>query len=208
MKRKWIILGAAGVLFAAATATAGTAKHAARVMVKGELEKERESSKDERENSSTRIKSESQHYELQVTVSNVIKKDGTFDLEWYFFKRNLDSEGEKSEPVLCEKDKVTLSIAGMKRVQHSVHSAELIWKETKTSKSSSNNNSSGSSGGKTFSGSMYDGYVILVRNEGQIVAKYSDERKYLTPTWMGRLDMPVEAGSARSSAPKKKKKKK
>ena len=208
MKRSYAVLGMMGVFALAISVSAAPKKHAVRLTVKGELEKERESSKQESEKRSTKYKTETQFYDLQITAANTIKQEGTFDLEWYFFKRDLNDEGDESDPVLCEKDKTTMTIAGMKRVTHPVKSSELSWSEIKTSKSSSgNSNNSGSSGGKSYSGSMYEAYVVLVKHEGQIVAKYSDEKKYLSQEWIGKLDMPVQAGSKAASKSKKKKKK-
>jgi hypothetical protein len=207
MKRSYAVLGMMGVLAMAISVSAAPKKHAVRLMVKGEVEKKRESSKKESDKSSTKYKTETQFYDLQITAANTIKQEGTFDLEWYFFKRDLNDEGDKSDPVLCEKDKTTLTIAGMKRVTLPVKSSELSWSEIKTSKSSSGNSkNSGSSGGKSFSGSLYEAYVVLVKYEGQIIAKYSDEKKFLTPEWIDKLDMPVQSGSKSASKSKKKKK--
>jgi hypothetical protein len=94
--------------------------YAARIIVKEKLEKERESSKEENEKSSTKRKSETQMYKLGITVANTVKKEGTFNLEWYFLSRSLDSDGKKGDPVVCEKDKTTLTIGGMKKVVHPI----------------------------------------------------------------------------------------
>ena len=209
MKRKYVVLGMMGLLAMTLGVSAAPQKHAVRLMVKGELEKERESSKEESEKSSTKYSTETQFYDLQITVANTVKQEGAFDLEWYFFKRNLSEGGDKSDPVLCEKNKTTLTIAGMKRATHAVQSAGLLWGEVKTSKSrSGKDNDSGSSSGKTFSGSMYEAYVVLVKHKGQIIAKYSNEKKFLTPEWLDKLNVPLQESSKDASKSKKKKKKK
>jgi hypothetical protein len=186
---------------------------AARLTVKGDLKKEQKSDKNESERSSTRSTTETLAYELDIQVSNTSKQEGTFDLEWYFIKRPLDSAGQKGDPVLCEKDKTSLTIGGQKRVAHKVVSQELVNSESKTSKESSGNSDSSKSSGssKRFSGDTFAGYIVLVRHQGEILAKYSNEAKFTTDEWIAKLDGPVQRGSgskAPASTEKKKKKKK
>lgn len=188
------------------TGSAYAKAQAVRINVKGELEKDRETSKTETDKASSKTKIEKQFYELEITVANTVKQEGTFDLEWYFFKRSYDEKGKLGDPVLCEKDKTTVKIAGMKRITHPVTSKPLSWQESKSSKSGNNNNSENTSG-KSITGEEYGGYVILVKYQGKIVAKYSDEKKFLTDEWLGKLDGPVESGKARSGSKKAKKKK-
>jgi hypothetical protein len=184
------------------------AAQAVRINVKGELEKDRDTSKTESDKSSSKTKTETQSYELEVTVANTVKQDGTFDVEWYFFKRSYE-DGRLGDPVLCEKDKKTVSIAGMKRITLPVTSKPLSWQESKNNKSSknSNNNNDDKSSGKSITGDEYGGYVILVKYEGEVLAEYSDEKKFLTDEWLGKLNGPVESGRA-ASAPSKSSKKK
>jgi hypothetical protein len=205
MKTGWIIVGMAVVALATTELQAAPVKgYSARISVKEKIEKERESSKDESEKSSTKSKSERQTYKLAITVANTVKKEGTFDLEWYFLSRSLGDDGKKGDPAVCQKDKTTLTIGGMKRVVHPVASRELTWTEVKTSRSGSNN-SGKSSGGKSFSGEMYEGYVVLLKIDGEILAKYSNENKFLSAEWLVRLDKPIVSGGAKSREDSKKK---
>jgi hypothetical protein len=191
------------------TGSAYAKSHAVRINVKGELEKDRETTKTETEKTSSKTKIETQYYELEITVANTVKQDGTFDLEWYFFKRNYGENGRLEDPVLCEKNKTTLEIAGMKRVTYPVTSKPLSWQESNNSKSGKNNNSNdNNTSGKSITGDEYGGYVILVKHAGTIVADYSDEKKFLTDEWLGKLDGPVESGRSASSPKKASKKKK
>jgi hypothetical protein len=209
MNIRLLSIGLVGLAVMSNTADSAPVKrYAARITVKGELEKERDSSKNESEKNSTKTKTEKQHYELAITAANTGKQGGTFDLECYFFKRQLDDKGNKGDPVLCEKDKATLTLGGMKRAMHKVTSETLSWEESKSSKSSSGkSNSSKSSSGKSISGEVYGGYIVLLRAEGEIIAKYSSDKKFLSKEWLSKLDQPVSSGSGSSSRNKKKKKK-
>lgn len=185
-------------------------KPAARISVKEKLEKDRDSSKDEKENSSTRTKTETQKYDLSITVSYTVQEQTDLDLEWYFLCRPLSASGDKGKAAVCEKGKTTLSVKGMSRKMHPVTSKELSWKEVKTSKSSKGNNSNSSdTGGKSFSGSVFEGYVVLVRVNGEIIAKHSNEKKFLTDEWIENLhEAPVVNGSAKTTTQRKRRKKK
>ncbi|MDF7825951.1 hypothetical protein P4B35_18115 [Pontiellaceae bacterium B12227] len=208
MNARMIVVGVVGLAVVAGAVPAK--RYAARISVKGELEKDRDSSKNESANSSTKTKSEVQFYNLEVTVANTGKHTGTFDLEWYFLKRRLDAAGKKGDPVLSEKDKTTLTIAGMKRVVHPVTSSSLSWSESKSSKNSSGrNNNSSSSSKKNISGEIYGGYVLLLRADGEMVAKYASDRKFLSDEWLVQLQAPVaNTTPARKTKNKKRKKKK
>lgn len=207
VKTRWMVIGMLGLAMIAG-AVPGK-RYAARISVKGELKKERDSSKNETANSSSKTKSEVQHYDLQATVANTGKNAGTFDLEWYFLKRQLDGKGNKGDPAVCEKGKETLTIGGMKRVTHPVTSSSLSWSETKSSKSgNSNRGNNSSSSKKNISGAVYGGYVLLLRADGQIVAKYSSDKRFLTEEWLQKLQAPVAKPKPKKAAPRKRRKKK
>lgn len=197
MKTRLFIIGLLG--FAVVAGAAPAKQYAARISVKGELEKDRSSSS----TGNKKTKSETQYYELKVTVANTGKQEGTFDLEWYFLKRPLDALGKKGDPVVCEKNKTSVTIAGMKRVVHPVKSRSLTWSESKTS---SNNNSKNSTAPKkSISGAIYGGYVLLLRADGEIVAKYASDKKFLSEQWLGTLQAPVAQASNKKNKKKKRK---
>ncbi|WP_372807931.1 hypothetical protein [Pontiella sp.] len=204
----------AGVVFAGAMSCgAASGQYSARISVTGQLEKERDSSKNESTKSTAKTKSESQHFDLKVTVANTGKEEASFDLEYYFFARHLTSDGDKGEPVLVQKGNEAVTLAGMSRDTIPVVSSSLSWSETKTTSSgNSNNNSSSSSQKKTVSGSVYDGYVMLLRADGEIVAKYSPDRKLLTDEAIASLATatvsaaaPAKSGAKQAGGKRKKK---
>ncbi len=175
-----------------------------RLTVKGDLDRDSKSEKKETKKSSRRSETESLTYELDIQVSNTTKQEAIFDLEWYFLRRPLDSKGKKGEPVLCEKDKIALTIGGQRRVSHKVTSETITNSESKTSKRSSGN---GPGSSKSFSGDVYAGYVVLVKKDGKILAKKSNETKFTSAQWLGTLNGRVKKASGKkpSSSGKKKK---
>ncbi len=195
---------AIGFLSVFATSASGAA---ARLNVKADLDKDKETTKNESEKKSSRSTVETQTYTLNIQVSNTIKQEDSFDLEWYFLSRSIDSKGKKGDPILCAKDKTSLTIGGQKRVSHEVVSKTL--KNSESKKSSGSSKSSGPA--KSFSGSVYAGYVVLVRQDGKILAKYSNESKFTTEEWLEKLEGSVQKSSGMSSlssSDKKKRKKK
>ena len=202
MKTRLFIMGFAALAVLSGSAFAGTV----RLSVKGGLEKDQDATKVEKGNTTTKTQSEDQYYELDVTVSNTLKEEGTFDLEWYFFKRPLDKEGDKGDSVLCEKDKTTLTIGGMKRVTHSVKSENLSSTEVSVDQNKQGKRSGNGKTKKTINGAVYGGYVVLVRAGGDVIEKYSDNKSLLKGDWQGRLDQSVSTKN--DSKDKKKGKKK
>lgn len=172
-------------------AVAGKQTCAGRISVSGDLQKKRDSSKKEGKNSSSRSKSESQHYDLKITAANTGKLEGAFDVEWYFFKRKLNARGDKGDPVLAEKGKKTVLLKGMKRQMIPVKSKVLKWSETTNTKTSSKKNSSSTSK-KTISGDIYGGYLVILRVDGRILSRYSPDRKMTCDEWLGQMSIPLQ----------------
>jgi hypothetical protein len=209
MNSRTSIALATAFLLGSAAAHAGSV----RLTVADNLKKDRNSDKNETKTSSTRIQTEFQYYELEITLTNTGPQKDTFDLEWYFFKRPLNAKGDKGDPVLCEKKKTTLPVDAMKRVTHKVVSDNLTNRETKIAKSSTGsgrgrNNNNSSSSKTTASGEVYAGYVVLVRQAGEILAKESNDKKFLTESWLGKLGSPVKKPATKQPAKPSSKKKK
>ncbi len=179
------------VLMGGISSEAATKGLAGRISVSGNLEKDRNSSKEEGEKSSSRSKTETQFYDLKVTAANTGKTEGTFDVEWYFFKRPLDNKGKKGDTVLAGQGKKTIQLKGMKRQVIPVQSEVLSWSETKSSKSSSKKNSSSSSK-KTISGAVYGGYLVLLKADGEIISRYSPDNKMKSDDWLREMSIPFQ----------------
>ncbi len=173
-----------GVAVAVLLAVLSGVAHGAGVglVVKGDIKKDRTSDKKEDKNSSTKTSTETAVYAISIQVSNTSKQEGEFDVEWYFIKRPVEGDGAKGDPVVGEKGKTTLSIGPQKRTMHQVESRPLTCTETKTA-------TSGKSGGtkSSSSGDIFDGYIVLVKHDGEILAKQSNQARYLTEEWLSKL---------------------
>lgn len=191
MNRKWIFAGLICSLLVVG-AEGATKRYAGRINVKGDLEKDRESSKSEGQKSSSKTKTESQYYDLQVTVANTGKYEGIFECEWYFFSRPLLERGKKGDPELSEKGKKSFNLKGMKRESFELKSKTLTWSETKTNKNSSNKNNNNNSNKKSINGSVYGGYVVLLRVDGKIISRYSPDSKMKSDDFLGRFSIPLK----------------
>lgn len=166
-------------------------RYSARISVKGELKKDRETSKNESEKKSAKTTTEKQHYELDVTVANTGKEDESYTLEWYFFKCPLGSDGE-GDPELASKGSEKISLAAMKRLNKKVVSETLEWKDSKSSSNSSKGNDSGKKKGGP-SGNVYDGYLVVLRaDDGSVITTNSNNKRYTTDEWLGKVGFPVE----------------
>jgi len=193
--RTHIVIALAAIMAFSSTELLGAQlkRHSARISVTGDLEKDRDSSKNKSGKSSSRTKSEMQYYELEATVANTGKTEETYTLEWFFFKRKLNNKGNEGDPELASKNKTTLTVGPMKRVKQEIVSDAVSWEETTTTKNSSgNNNKSNSSSKKKISGDVYDGYLIVLRAEdGTVITLKANEKKFEKDEWLGKLGLPV-----------------
>lgn len=158
------------------------------ISVNDDLKKDTETDKSGGGSSSKRTEAETQTYMLDIAVFNGGAEGGTFDLEWYFFKRSFNNKGDKGNPVICEKGKATLNIKARERVYQKVTSEGLNSSETKTTTNSRKRGRSRSNQTKSYSGAVYAGYAVLVRQNGTVVAKKATDSCYLEDEWLGKLN--------------------
>lgn len=172
------MLALGGLLaFNTCNAETATQEHKIRLSVRHKFNKSHDSSKTEAKVSS-KTKIEKQQYELDIQVLNSSETEDTYTVEWYFIKRPITKEG-KGEPSVCERGSTELTLPPRKPVKHPVTSKELSWKEGKTAAANSK-----TSAKVTISGDYYDGYIVLVTKNGEILAQESNEDKYLEPIWL------------------------
>jgi hypothetical protein len=200
MKRKILILS---ILTLVAAADGSVAGASARLNVTAKLNKDRDRSTSSGKTGSSKVETELQYYTLDIQVSNTGKSDGAFDVSWYFIKRKISGNGEKGIPFSIKGGKEIFAIPGQKRINHEVNSEGAAWASTK--KGSSGNKKKSGNNKSTVSGEMYDGYVVLVHYEGELLQKTSGDRKYLSDEWLAKLEAPAPKAQP---APKKKSSKK
>ncbi|MCF7847927.1 MAG: hypothetical protein K9M45_03675 [Kiritimatiellales bacterium] len=197
-----------------------SAIHSARVSVKADLDKDKKtekimgktSSNSDRDPKVTRKTTETQTYNLDITLSNPAATPDTYQLEWYFMSRSV---GSKSSSTLCEKGSQEFTVAGRQRVKHAVASKTLTSGASKESSSGSENSDREVVDKNSASGSVYTGYVVLVKHGDKILAKNSNNHSFLKEDWLEKLNGPVseassyqEASGKKEKTAKKKKKKK
>ncbi|MCF7847926.1 MAG: hypothetical protein K9M45_03670 [Kiritimatiellales bacterium] len=185
--------------------------HCARLNIYDNLDKQL----DTKSAKNTREATETQTYNLDITLTNPTPHDDTYTLEWYFFSRSLGKS--KGEPKISDKGSKEFTVAAQKNIKYTVLSKPVVNKESKKSSSRNNNSNRGSGNSKkTVSGTEYCSYVVLVRHNGEIIAKESNQRALLKDDNLANLSgkMQLASGggsgdsSAKKSTSKKKKKKK
>ena len=123
---------------------------------------------------------------LTIKLAN-FGESGSFQLEWYFFEQVILPSGKKGDFKIFEKGKESISLDKKAKTKKEVKSQEVKSTEKKTEKYNSSRHDKGNSSQKSCSGSIYKGYVVLVRQDGKIVAKKASSPKFLKKEWMEKL---------------------
>jgi len=174
--------------------------HTARLSVKADLDKDRKVEKIEGKHNPnsnndnvriTRKATESQTYKLDITLSNPTPNTDTYQLEWYFMSRGVNG---KSSSVMCEKGSKEFTIEGRKRIKHTVTSKTLTNGSSK--QSGGNDRGDRNTPKARASGSVYTGYVVLVRHGDKILAKASNNNSFLKEDWLEKLKAPPVAAAS------------
>jgi hypothetical protein len=156
------------------------------VSVTEKIKKDRKNTKNEDDHTTVRTSISKQQSTLNITVSNLSKESATVELEWYFFERNIIKKGRKGDFVVSEKGTESISLEPKKKIKKTITSKEYQKKEVKTEKNKSNKHDDSGSN-KTYKGTTYGGYVVLLRKDGKIISKRSSESKLLTKEWLKKL---------------------
>ena len=165
------------ILFASMASYAGSVN----IAVTQKLKKTPENTTEKGKNSTTRIRILKQEVTLAISVSNYAES-GSFELEWYFIHRVLTTKGKKGLPEIFDKGKETITVENKKKIKKTVVSKEIESKTSKSNKKTNRRNSSGSN--KKYKGSVYAGYIVLVKKDGKVVAKKASDSKFLKKEWL------------------------
>jgi len=178
--------------------------HCARLIVHDSLDKKL----DTKSSRSTRSATEMQTYRLDITLANTTPHDDTYTLEWYFYSRSVNNKS-KGPPKITDKGSKQFTVAAQKRIKYTVLAKPLVNKETRKSSSSGRKGKKKKGGSQktSRSGMEYYGYVVLVRHNGKIIAKTSNQRALLKEENLARLNAASNTSASDSSRKSNKKKK-
>lgn len=191
----------------------GPVVHSVRLSASGKIEKDTNLEKiltevKENQNGSgntkdpkeTRVTTKTQTYTVDIALANTSPNEGTFQVEWYFICRNVT---EDADLFIGEKGGQEFTLAGRTRAKHSITSKTLSTIESKESGGSGNSDKE--KGGKT--GSELNGYIVVVKHDGEILGKTATSSAFLKEEWIAKLDGSITEPEVAKVGGKKKGKK-
>jgi hypothetical protein len=115
-------------------------------------------------------------------------------LEWYFLSENTKNAKDKGTTVIFSPGKKDLSLQDNVVLEESITSEPFVL----TSISRSNADSD-----DKISGDVYKGYIVLVRQGGEILAKASNSSRYLKDEWIVKCKPTTPTKQTRPTKPAK-----
>jgi len=168
--------------------------------------RDRTQSSDEKDNFSatTTTDAESETCSLEIEISNATDQKDAYQLEWFFIsKKKADNGDEKF--VILDFGKSPVSLLGGAGIVQTVQSKPFVLTTKtidRTPRAAKNNNVGNST--RTRSGDTYAGYIVLLKAGDEILAKESNESRFLEDEWLERCKT-VNQPAAKRQPPAKKK---
>ncbi|NOU36698.1 MAG: hypothetical protein HOO88_08005 [Kiritimatiellaceae bacterium] len=200
--RVFISLLLAGTLFAGAASYGEDQLHDASLSVKSDKtqKQDRNRTTEQKPNASvtTTIETKTEACTLEITVGNSTKQNDSYLLEWFFISQK--DEGTSADKLyIFGSGKAVVDLEGKAEITRTEASKPFIY----TKKSIDRVGPGGGSGNatQTRGGDAYAGYIVLVKANGQILQKESNNARFLTDEWLAKCE-----SAAKVSPPVKKKK--
>ena len=150
----------------------------------GTLDKDTDTAKTD----NSRTTTESRAYELEIKVTNFSDADEECEIAWYYIERALDEEGDKLPPTLSKGGQKTVRIPAGQSIREHIVSHVLTVKTAKVTTTKKDGKKKRTTTETTISGSEFEDYIVVVRQDGRIVKSASGNRKFLKEEWLGQLD--------------------
>lgn len=157
-----------------------------KLTVKGKIDADKEKESETKGEFYSRTKTvitKTETFPLDVMVTNRSKAPATVDICWYFFQNSYVS-AKKKKAVVGERGSKTVTIAAGKFAREKIASKQL--------KLVVNIEESESDDGDTYSehyeGNDFAGYVVLIKQDGEMLEQASSDKEFLSEEWIEKLD--------------------
>jgi len=115
---------------------------------------------------------------LTVKVKSRGVQSGSCQLEWCFLSDRVKSIQDKGDTVVFDSGKKVLALEDGVYLNETIISAPFELKRV---------SSSSGDGDDSLTGDTYDGYIVLVTENGEILAQASNSSRYLKDEWIEKF---------------------
>jgi len=192
----WILIG---LLVAAGDSLAVANEPNVTLKVTTKTERNKEKSEKIRSNASGNDRSaftetETETCTLFVEVRMLYKPTLDCQLEWFFLSENVKSAKDKRVPVIFSPGKKTLSLEESVWQEETITSAPFVITTISNDRANVDDK---------VSGDKYEGYIVLVTQGGNILAKASNSSRYLKEEWISKCKNDGERPREKKKSKKK-----
>jgi hypothetical protein len=159
----------------------------------------------------TTFRTETETYTLQITIKNDENQEYQGQLEWGFVSDHssgklIARDPEKAVPAIFSTGKIKITLPAKATVTQTVISEPFIYEEKTVEREKLNKVNADTSSKDYITGDEYKGYIVLITENGEILAAKSNSSRYLKDEWVKKCRNPPSAKSKKKKKNKKREK--
>lgn len=194
----------AAVLFSIREAGGSDQVHRTSLSVRDEIERSRDRQtsvvQKKMATVTTSIAEEKELCTLEIEVENSGDQSDSCQLEWYFISKKTLGNGD-DELTVFDAGKASVTLQGRESIEKKVTSKPFIFTVKDVESLGLGSGNATSMPKQTRGGDAYAGYIVLIREGGEIIEQESNSSRFLKEEWLERC----AAFVPEKPAPKKKK---
>jgi hypothetical protein len=192
-----------GALFSAAESFSAPRAHDVSLSVDAGISRDRNRSQqvDNRENGTvaTTTDTTTEICTLEIQIQNTAEQSDSCQLEWIFIgKRTLDNGDDTL--VILDSGKSEMTLQKGAEEKKTIPSKPFVFSEKTIDRTRNEFQRESGNSRRIRQGDTYAGYLVLLKADGEILQKQSNDGRFMRDEWIARCE------SAAKSSPKKKKK--
>lgn len=200
--RGFVCLFFGGVLLGLPEAvTASDARASLSVNISTERDKGREQNTKQTKTASaattTTVDKETQTCTLEIEVENRAEQTGNYAVEWCVIAKRTSGKAQDNL-VVSDSGKIEITREGKATGTETVKPKAFVFTTTSINYGDYSSN-------QTREGDVYAGYVVLVKADGEIIAKASNDDRFSKDEWVAQCEKAVQAKAKTKAVPKKEK---
>ena len=138
---------------------------------------------------------------MEIEVGNPAERIGNYDVEWCVIaKRTLSKDQDKL--VISDSGKIEITCEGKSTGTETVKPKSFVFTITSINRT---NDNGGNSSDQAREGDVYAGYIVLVKADGEILAKESNDDRFSKDEWVAQCEKAVQTKAKTKAIPKKEK---
>ena len=142
---------------------------------------------------------------LEIEVENQSERTSDYDIEWCVIAKRT-AANDSASLVVSDAGKIRITREGRATGTETVKPRSFVFTITsKNYEDSDSGDMDSDYSQQTREGDIYAGYIVLVKADGEILAKESNDDRFSKDEWVAQCEKAVQAKATTKAIPKKKK---